>query len=1006
MNTYAKFNKSLLTKSISILLGSAVLAPVAAIAQESESDLEVIQVRGMRSSIQESMGIKRDSAGVVDAISAEDIGKFPDTNLAESLQRITGISISRSNGEGSQITARGFGPDFNMVTLNGRAMPGAAIPGGGGTPNSRAFDFANLASESVRGVEVYKTGRASIATGGIGATVNIKTARPLDALESGFTGSVGAKALMDTTNRVGDDVTPEVSGFFNFVDDDGIFGVSLSASVQERDSSAVGAFVNEWRVNPYEGSIPQTPNQTDPNLPGFNGPAVVVNNGPADGQLFAIPADLRYSIADRERKRTNAQLTFQYAPTEDLTATLDYTYSKQDLYEARAEQSIWMDDGYFSELTFDDEVVKTPILIEQERRDLLPRDLGLALQELNQVNENKSVGFNVEYHVNDSLVMFFDVHDSSAEGRPDAPYGTWTNLGLGANVNRGQGADFSGEFPIMTVDFDDVARDNLNGNGVLDQDDVGTAILDMNFNSQRTDITQFRVDGEYSFDDGGINFGVESRSMESTSLQSLTRRTMGNWGIENPGELPADYLTPFSFADEFEDYNTNGIFSQGFTGDLAQIGEFAAQEYGFAFEADNPFATNRTIEEDIFAAYVEFELDGELGGRPYNILAGVRYESTDSTSVANISLPNAIAWEGNNDFNVRFGSDTQDVAVESDYDHVLPSIDFDIEVMDGLKARLSYSKTIARPTYNNLSAAASVGTPSGPTLITQGATATASSGNPSLVPLESDNVDLSVEYYFEDTSYVSLGFYDKRVKNFIGNEQVEESVFGLRDATAGPRAEAAAAELERIGQPLTDTNLFNMVVAMENNIAYDSLTIEQFEAQYDVLPNEDDPLLTFINAKPINNKSANIYGFEIAAQHFFGDTGFGVQANYTTVNGDVSYDITADPSVTQFALVGLSDTANLVAMYEKDGWQGRIAYNWRDKFLDTTSQYVNEPGFTESYSQIDFNVSYQVNDDLSVFLEGINITEENSRRHGRTSAQLWNLEQLGARYALGARYTF
>ena len=156
MNTYAKFNKSLLTKSISILLGTTVLAPVVAVAQESANDLEVIQVRGMRSSIQESMGIKRDSAGVVDAISAEDIGKFPDTNLAESLQRITGISISRSNGEGSQITARGFGPDFNMVTLNGRAMPGAAIPGGGGTPNSRAFDFADLASESVRGVEVYK----------------------------------------------------------------------------------------------------------------------------------------------------------------------------------------------------------------------------------------------------------------------------------------------------------------------------------------------------------------------------------------------------------------------------------------------------------------------------------------------------------------------------------------------------------------------------------------------------------------------------------------------------------------------------------------------------------------------------------------------------------------------------------------------------------------------------------------------------------------------------------
>lgn len=1004
MRPHKKFNKSLLTKSISILLSSTVLLP--AVAQEANNDLEVIQVRGMRSSIQESMGVKRDSAGVVDAISAEDIGKFPDTNLAESLQRITGISINRNNGEGSQITARGFGPDFNMVTLNGRAMPGASIPGGGGVPNSRAFDFANLASESVRAVEVYKTGRASIATGGIGASINIKTARPLDALESGFSGSVGGKVLMDTTNRVGDDATPEVSGLFNFVDDDGVFGVSLSASVQRRDSSAVGAFVNQWRVNPYDGSIPQSPNQLDPDAPGYNGPGIVLNNEPDMGQLYAIPSDLRYSMADRERTRTNAQLTFQYAPNEDLVATLDYTYSKQDLFEARAEQSIWMDDGYFSELTFDDKAVTTPVLIEQQRRDLLPRDLGLAMQELNQINENKSIGFNLEYNVNDNLKLFFDAHDSSAEGRPDADYGTWTNLGLGANVNRGQGADFTGEFPIMTVDFDDAARGNLNPNGMLDQDDVGTAILDMNYNSQRTDITQFRVDGEYSFDDGSVNFGIESRAMESTSLQALTRRTMGNWGIENPGELPADYLTPFSFANEFEDYNTDGIFSQGFTGSVAQIGAFAAQEYGFAFMADNPFATNRTIEEDVFALYFEVKLDGELAGRPFNILTGVRYENTDVTSIANISLPSGVAWEGNNDFNVRFGSESQDVSVDSDYDHILPSLDFDIEVIDDVKARFSYSKTIARPTYNNLSAASSVNTPSGPTLITQGATATASSGNPSLVPLESDNLDLSLEYYFEDTSYVSVGFYDKRVKNFIGNEQVEENVFGLRDATAGPRALAAAAELERIGQPLTDTNLFNMVAAMENNIAYDSLSIEQFEAQYDVLPNADDPLLTFINAKPTNNKSANIYGFEIAAQHFFGDTGFGVQANYTTVNGDVKFDINADPSVTQFALVGLSDTANLVLMYEQNGIQARIAYNWRDEFLDTATQYVNEPGFTEAYSQIDFNVSYQVTEDLSVFVEGINITEENSRRHGRTSAQLWNLEQLGARYALGARYTF
>ena len=999
----AKLNKTKLATSVSLILAGCVALPAVAQEEDAQSDVEVIQVSGLRSSIQESMGIKRESAGVVDAISAEDIGKFPDTNLAESLQRITGISISRNNGEGTQVTARGFGPDFNMVTLNGRSMPGSALPGGGGVPNSRAFDFSDLASEGIRGVDVYKTGRASIATGGIGATINIRTAKPFDAYETGLSANVGVKGVHDTTNRVGDDITPEVSSIVNWVNDDKTFGFTFAGSFQQRDSAALGAFVNQWRVNEFDGTVPQSPN---PDVNPAAGAPVVLNNAPEIGQLFAIPSDLRYFVADRERDRTNAQLTFQFAPSEKMTATLDYTYSKQDLFEARAEQSIWMDDRYFAELTFDDEVVSTPIQITQERRDLAPRDLGLALQELNQVNENKSIGFNLEYQVNDDFSLVFDVHNSSAEGRPDAPYGTWTNFGLGANVVRGQGVDFSGEFPIMMVDFDDVSRGNLNPNGMLDQDDVGTSILDMNFSSQDTEVTQARIDGTYTFDEGSINFGIESRAMESTSLQSLTRHTMGNWGIENPGELPAGSLTPLNLSAEFDDFDASGIYSEGFTGNVAELGAFAAGAYGFDFVANNPFATNRTIEEDITAVYFEFDIAGELGEMPYNLLMGVRYEDTEVTSIANISLPSAVAWESNNDFNVRFGSDMQDVSITSDYDHLLPSIDFDIEVMDDVIARVSYSKTIARPTYNNLSAASSVSTPNFPTILSDGPTATASSGNPALKPLESDNIDISVEYYFDDTSYVSLGFYDKRVRNFIGNDQVEENVYGLRDATAGPRAIAAIAELERLGIPLSDTSLFNMVAAMENNIDYFSLTDEQYEAQFDILPTAEDPLLTFINSKPVNNKSANIYGFEMAVQHFFGDTGFGIQANYTTVNGDVGYDITADPSVTQFALVGLSDTANVVLMYEKDAWQARLAYNWRDEFLNTTSQYVNEPSFTEALSQIDFNVSYEFNEDLTVFVEGINITEENSRTHGRTSAQLWRMEELGARYAVGMRYKF
>ena len=124
-----------------------------------------------------------------DAISAEDIGKFPDANLAESVQRITGVSINRTNGEDSLVTVRGFGPSYKLVTLNGRTLATSNVALVGGDENadsaqgsSRSFDFSNLASEGVNTLEVYKTGRAAIPSGGIGATINVVTRRPLDSL--------------------------------------------------------------------------------------------------------------------------------------------------------------------------------------------------------------------------------------------------------------------------------------------------------------------------------------------------------------------------------------------------------------------------------------------------------------------------------------------------------------------------------------------------------------------------------------------------------------------------------------------------------------------------------------------------------------------------------------------------------------------------------------------------------------------------------------------------------
>ena len=182
--------RATLAASASVLATGIFAQPAVAqdtAAAPAENADNAIVVTGFRASLEHSMDIKRESSGVVDAISAEDIGKFPDTNLAESLQRVPGVSINRVNGEGSQVTVRGFGPQFNLVTVNGRQMATSFVNAVGGDQSvdftqatSRSFDFNNLASEGVSRLEVYKTGRSAMPSGGIGAVINIVTQRPLE----------------------------------------------------------------------------------------------------------------------------------------------------------------------------------------------------------------------------------------------------------------------------------------------------------------------------------------------------------------------------------------------------------------------------------------------------------------------------------------------------------------------------------------------------------------------------------------------------------------------------------------------------------------------------------------------------------------------------------------------------------------------------------------------------------------------------------------------------------
>jgi TonB-dependent receptor len=1028
-------------------------AATAAAAQSSSStaaqgELEEVVVTGMRASLESAMDTKREAIGVVDAISAEDIGKFPDTNLAESLQRVTGISIDRRNGEGALVTARGFGAQYNMVTLNGRTMPAADAFAGGNSGDggvagqSRAFNFANLASESISAIEVYKTGKADIATGGIGATLNVKTARPFDNDEPIV--NVGIKALNDTTNRTGDDITPEVSGIFSYVDDDKTWGVGLSASYQKRDSGSSSSTVNDWNVrtwNPGNQTTQFAPNAT-------------IINAPAVGSLYAIPNDIRYHFSDRERERTNAQLTVQFAPTDTITLTADYTYAELDLTEDRGDQTLWMNANRYSLVVFDaGHSVATPMVLSEDEGT--SKDFGFEQQHREQKNELNSVGFNATWQATDNFSLGFDFHDSKAESLPDDPVtgGGETLFSFAARVpstcaaapnetlctNRFQQTFFfNNGLPLATRTLYADPTTGIPGSGgdpnfAFRQSDLGSQYLRINYQEQTSDIQQARIDGTLKFDDDNkrIQFGIETRAMESRQRASNAQMTLGDWGVASPGELPANLLQPFSLVGQFEDFNTSGVPRSGWKGNANALAQWAVQNYGVWRDATqtngtlmyNPaFDQDHTIEEDTQAVYVQYGMHFDLGSRASNFLVGVRYEQTDVEAVSNQLIPRGLIWQDNNDFSEWQGVVMGRLQQENDYDHVLPNLDFDIEIFDNLKARASYSKTIARAQYNQLRAAIDVGGSQGST--GNGFDPTATASNTQLEPLESDNIDLSLEYYFGDASYVSAGFFHKKVENFIGQQVTSESLFGITDQTSGPRAQAALAELRARNASTDDTNLFVMMAMMEHPETFvDSKGVSwtggasnftgseaqhlAFATKYDLFPTSADPGYMFNVTRPVNNKAAKIHGWELGGQHFFGQTGFGVQANYTIVKGDVSFNDAGDPDINQFALLGLSDSANLVLMYENFGFSVRLAYNWRDEFLQNTNRgNFRNPEYVEEYDQIDLSVGYDVNENLSLSLEGINLTEEDVRWHGRSENQPWYVEDQGARYAFGARYKF
>lgn len=1021
---------------VAVAVAAAISSLGSTQANAQEDVIEEVVVTGIRGSLQRSLDVKRGASGVVDAISAEDIGKMPDTNLAESLQRITGVSINRVNGEGSEVTVRGFGPNFNLVTVNGRQMPSANVTSITGNPTdqgnqgvTRSFDFQNLASEGVRGIQVYKTGRASEPTGGIGATVNIETVRPLT---TGEQLSVGAKAVDDQT---GDSVTPEFSGLYSYVNDDSTFGVSVFGSYQERDSGSRHMSIENWFPAVWNADTRQGWGMANSNIV----------NEPADGTVVARPSNIGIGFNEDERERTNAQLTLQFAPSDDLTITADAFYAENVQKSVALIDGLWHQATNYTNVEFDgNPQAASPVRLEEVidggptnpfgAADFFFQNLTLGVEETLE-----SVGLNFDWQVRENLNLKFDLASSSAESGPAGPFGlNSVRFNIAGAAAGWRAWDYSLPIPQVSVVVDEQRTSDPNGpNGILEVADIGTQVTQEYFSEQMTETDQFRIDAAWDVkEDVLIQFGAGYLGTEMEQNFEQGQLALGGWGADVPGDIPAGLISQTCSGCEFDANLSNNTPAAGnslpagsqaiplgsvsFIGSSVALSEGLASTYNYTpGQVELVSTADNVVEEEIISAYVQADFDGELAGFATHLTIGARYEYTEVTSTTNQSIPEAIIWLSDNDFQQQSSAESLNLRDSSSYNNFLPSLDLTVDLSDTLVGRVSLSQTLARPTYDKYFQSTTVQNPPRPTAL--GGTAGGSRGNVGLDPLESNNVDISVEWYYGDQSLLSLGYYRKDVQNFVGTEIVDQTLFDLRDATSGvpgSRSGTAAAELETLGFPVTERNLFTMTAVLDNPADFPGGAAEYDNSQtfadavfsaYDVIPDANDPLFIFGVQQPLNTQTATIYGFEFVTQHWFGDTGFGYTLNYTTVEGDIEYDIGGDPTVDQFALQGLSDSANFGLMYENYNFSGRLVYNWRDDFLNQAQRAASGgnrmPEFIDEYEQIDLALSYMATDNLQFTLDIINLTEEEIVHYGRTQSQLFFYQETNARYMLGVRWT-
>ncbi|KAB8195589.1 TonB-dependent receptor [Lysobacter maris] len=1010
-----------LSAAIAIALTAATAVPAVAFAQEAAetassdeaTDLDAIVVTGYRYAIEESLEQKRNANAIVEVITAEDVSKFPDKNVADALQRVPGVVITRDGGEGKSLSVRGLAPGLTLTQLNGNFIASSES----NDEASRSFNYTLMPAHMLSSAELFKTPEARLDEGGIGGTVILHTRRPLE-MEA-YSGFVSAEGTYSDTSKTTD---PQLSGMFSWHSDDDRFGFLVGVSKQERTARRMEVSTESWQWYRDNGAteppVDVNGKQLDDVSTFWGGSGFNDQNGNHYSGFF-MPTSVNFGVREEKRERKGTQLTFQFKPTDDLTLTAnyfrfdlqgDYAFNQLKIPEWNLARIAW--DGNYpggrllNGLTFDPSGTivtgaeyekiagKTYYCNEDDAAAGGQAPGGWGADDCTVPTPQLTGGYSREKTKSETfdVAMEWNATDllriSAKAGRTQSSGGPSMNFRMSAKPRRFINGAWQAGNTFSSWDLSGTPTATFSPD-LQEQLMAGVAEIDLGSTDsswKETSIEQdyFQVDATKLFLSGwleSLQFGVKFRD-------GSVHRNTGNTYWVCPGADPDDYDMRYQTGCDPE----AGIAQAGFflgspIGNIA--GGFNANVFpGINYQAYIDYLNNRyggaqrrrepdfiyNVDEEIHSGYVQanFRTDRLRGNFGLRLVhTNQRAESTDSIEKlisllgkdANGNLlpcdpnnpPPGAACQGGFVWAPVTEKTFALASLDRSYDDVLPSFNIAWEMTDNLVLRGAASKVIARPAFT------SIASPGGLQFVSQ--------------------------EYSDDRGVIggstNPGWYGSGSNKDLEPFEAIQYDLGL-EWYYRPGAVVG------VGLFRKDVENFTLPAVFDQQLEIDgqTVTVQDFSTM-------------------VNGRDAVSQGVELYAQHSF-DFGLGFQANYTYNDTNLAAVVlSSGEKIGKSPLLGsVKNQANFTVFYENDKFLARASYNRRGERIGGLIDGFNV--YSDPYEQIDLNFGYNILENLTLTASVLNLTKEEERSYlgNDTKDRLYSNNYSGRIYYMGLTYKF